>query len=67
MWWQTGGFVLALALRHRPLLAGISSAVPLGIDTAMVYPALIAAASHHAHPTRRANTLGAYRFWRDMG
>ncbi|TCN30683.1 hypothetical protein EV644_13165 [Kribbella orskensis] len=33
----------------------------------MVYPALIASISDHAHPTWRANALGTYRFWRDIG
>ncbi|WP_245666701.1 MFS transporter [Actinomadura latina] len=64
---QAAGFVLALALLNWPLLAGILSAVALGIGTAMVYPALIAAVSDHAHPTWRANALGTYRFWRDIG
>jgi MFS family permease len=64
---QAVGFVLALALLDQPLLAGILSAVALGIGTAMVYPALIAAVSDHAHPTWRASALGTYRFWRDMG
>ncbi|MET8404541.1 MFS transporter [Streptomyces sp900116325] len=64
---QAAGFVLALALLDRPLLAGILSAVALGIGTAMVYPTLIASISDHAHPAWRANALGTYRFWRDMG
>ncbi|MCF3132293.1 MFS transporter [Streptomyces olivochromogenes] len=64
---QAAGFVLALALLGRPLLAGVVSAVFLGIGTAMVYPALIATVSDHAHPTWRANALGTYRFWRDIG
>jgi MFS family permease len=64
---QSAGFVLALALLDRPLLAGILSAVVLGLGTAMVYPALIASVSDHAHPTWRANALGTYRFWRDIG
>ncbi|MFD0319316.1 MFS transporter [Streptomyces flavalbus] len=64
---QAGGFVLALAPLERPLLAGILSAVFLGLGTAMVYPALIASVSDHAHPTWRANALGTYRFWRDIG
>ncbi|MGW2379772.1 MFS transporter [Streptomyces sp. NPDC001658] len=64
---QAGGFVLALALLDRPLLAGVLSAVALGIGTAMVYPALLASVSDHAHPAWRANALGTYRFWRDMG
>ncbi|MFI1533243.1 MFS transporter [Streptomyces anandii] len=64
---QAGGFVLALVLLERPLLAGIVSAVLLGLGTAMVYPALIASVSDHAHPAWRANALGTYRFWRDIG
>ncbi|MFJ5676460.1 MFS transporter [Streptomyces sp. NPDC093097] len=59
--------VPALALLDHPLLAGILSAVALGLGTAMVYPALIASVSDHAHPAWRANALGTYRFWRDIG
>jgi MFS family permease len=33
----------------------------------MVYPTLIAAVSHAAHPTMRARALSVYRFWRDLG
>ncbi|MFP8882820.1 MFS transporter [Streptomyces mangrovi] len=64
---QAAGFVLALVLLDRPLLAGVLSAIALGIGTAMVYPALIASVSDHAHPAWRANALGTYRFWRDVG
>ncbi|WP_258311358.1 MFS transporter [Streptomyces sp. NWU49] len=64
---QAVGFVLALALLERPLLAGVLSAVFLGLGTAMVYPDLIASISDHAHPAWRANALGTYRFWRDIG
>jgi MFS family permease len=64
---QAAGFVLALALLSHPLTAGIVSAVVLGLGTAMVYPALIASISDHAHPTWRPNALGTYRFWRDIG
>ncbi|WP_372348542.1 MFS transporter [Streptomyces sp. KL116D] len=64
---QAAGFVLALALLDQPLLAGILSAVALGLGTAMVYPALIACVSDHAHPTWRVNALGTYRLWRDIG
>ncbi|MEV5876278.1 MFS transporter [Streptomyces sp. NPDC052101] len=64
---QAAGFVLALALLDTPLLAGVLSAIALGLGTAMVYPALIASVSDHAHPAWRANALGTYRFWRDIG
>lgn len=67
MFVQAIGFALALGLLRWPLLAGIASAVALGIGTAMVYPALIAVVSDHAHPSWRPNALGTYRFWRDFG
>lgn len=64
---QAVAFILALALLRHPLVAGITSAVTLGVGTAMVYPALIAAVGDHAHPSWRTNALGTYRFWRDVG
>ncbi|MGW1911639.1 MFS transporter [Streptomyces sp. NPDC002076] len=64
---QAVGFVLALVLLDTPLLAGVLSAVALGLGTAMVYPALIASVSDHAHPAWRTGALGTYRFWRDIG
>ncbi|WP_230211300.1 MFS transporter [Streptomyces kaniharaensis] len=67
MFVQSAGFVLALVLLYRPLPAGTASAVLLGLGTAMVYPALIASVSDNAHPAWRANALGTYRFWRDLG
>ena len=39
----------------------------LGIGTAMVYPALLAAIGDAVHPGERATALGVYRFWRDAG
>lgn len=50
-----------------PLIVGLIGSVLLGIGTAMVYPALLAAVSDAAHPNWRASSLGVYRFWRDMG
>lgn len=64
---QAVAFILALALLRHPLVAGITSAVTLGVGTAMVYPALIAAVGDHAHPSWRTNALGTYPFWRDVG
>jgi MFS family permease len=64
---QAAAFPAALALPSRPLVAGLASAVLLGAGTAMVYPALIAAVADHTHPSWRAQGLGVYRFWRDLG
>jgi MFS family permease len=64
---QAAAFPAALAFPSRPLVAGLASAVLLGAGTAMVYPALIASVADHTHPSWRAQGLGVYRFWRDLG
>ncbi|RRJ87389.1 MFS transporter [Paenimyroides tangerinum] len=61
-----GHIVIGLEL-FNPLIAGLIGSVLLGLGTAMVYPALLAAVSDAAHPSWRASSLGVYRFWRDMG
>lgn len=47
--------------------SGVAGAVMLGLGTAMVYPALLAAAADLSPAATRATTLGWYRFWRDLG
>jgi len=39
----------------------------LGWGTAMVYPTFLATVADNTHPSDRANSLGVFRFWRDMG
>jgi MFS family permease len=39
----------------------------LGFGTAMVYPTFLASVSENTHPTDRPGSLGAFRFWRDLG
>ena len=61
-----GHAVIGLGLA-APLLAGLAGSVLLGVGTAMVYPALLAAVGDVAHPAWRATSVGIYRFWRDLG
>lgn len=42
-------------------------AILLGLGTAWVYPTFLAGVASMAHPTQRAESLGTFRFWRDMG
>ena len=56
--------IVAAARGFGPWLVG---AVLLGLGTAMVYPALLAAIGDVSHPTWRARSVGVYRFWRDGG
>jgi MFS family permease len=64
---QATAFPAVLLLLARPLAAGLVSATLLGIGTAMAQPALSAAVADHTHPAGRAQGLGVYRFWRDLG
>jgi MFS family permease len=61
-----GVALAAIALAHgfRPWLAATAL---LGLGTAMVYPALLAAVGDVAHPQWRGTAVGVYRFWRDCG
>jgi MFS family permease len=44
-----------------------TSALAMGLGTALVYPTLIAAVGDRAHPAWRASAVGIYRLWRDLG
>jgi MFS family permease len=65
MWVQASA--LFVTVLGRSFGWWILGSVLLGLGTAMVYPALIAAVSDASHPSWRARSLSVYRFWRDMG
>jgi MFS family permease len=65
LWIQAAGIgVTTLSTAFAGFVVG---AVLLGIGTAMVYPALLAAIGDVAHPSWRASAVGVYRLWRDLG
>lgn len=39
----------------------------LGMGTALVYPTFLNAISDYTNPLQRAESLGTFRFWRDLG
>lgn len=41
--------------------------VVLGIGTAVVYPTFLAAIADYTHPRQRAESIGVFRLWRDLG
>ena len=41
--------------------------VALGIGTAIVYPTFLAAIADYTHPEQRAQCVGIFRLWRDLG
>ena len=66
----TAGMLLqALALAATAVAGSLTpwaaAAILLGVGTAMVYPALLAAIGDVAHPSWRAGAVGVYRLWRD--
>lgn len=65
MWVQAAGLLVTAVTRH--FSGWLIGSVLLGVGTAMVYPALIAAVSDASHPSWRARSVSVYRFWRDMG
>jgi MFS family permease len=66
-----GLLVQALALVGFASLNGFipwaASAIVLGVGTALVYPTLIAQVGDLVGPKTRANAIGLYRLWRDLG
>jgi MFS family permease len=71
MWVQAAGIALfatgILFAAGTAFWLWLTGAILLGIGTALVYPALLAAVSDAAHPDWRATALGVYRLWRDGG
>lgn len=70
MLWS-GMLIQGVALITFPFLdsyAGfIVMAAVLGTGTAMVYPTFLAAVADLTHPQDRAESVGVYRLWRDLG
>jgi MFS family permease len=48
-----------------PFLVLIS--IGLGLGTAVVYPTFLATIASAIHPNRRAESIGTFRLWRDLG
>jgi MFS family permease len=54
--------LFASTLSHFVILSAV-----LGWGTAMVYPTFLATVAENTHPGDRANSIGVFRFWRDLG
>ena len=55
-------FMQATSFAHFLVLA-----IGLGLGTALVYPTFLATIAAFTHPYDRAQSLGVFRFWRDLG
>ncbi|EKB49095.1 MFS transporter [Cecembia lonarensis] len=57
-----GLFFFAESMTHYVILSAL-----LGWGTAMVYPTFLATVADNTHPEDRANSIGVFRLWRDLG
>ena len=61
------GLALIALLFATTMLHFIMLSVMLGLGTAMVYPTFLATVAENTHPADRANSIGVFRLWRDLG
>ena len=61
------GFAILGFIWAQTFFAFASLSVLLGLGTAIVYPTFLAAIAENTHPTQRAQSIGIYRLWRDLG
>lgn len=66
-----GMFLQALAIIVLPFGSKISFfigiSVVLGFGTALVYPTFLTSIAQATHPFQRAESIGTFRLWRDLG
>ncbi len=66
-----GMFIQGIAILFLPyttsfyVLIGLS--VSLGLGTALVYPTFLSTIAQTIHPMQRAESIGTFRLWRDLG
>lgn len=61
-----GVVLLLLIFAHSFFQFALLSAL-LGVGTAIVYPTFLAAIADYAPPRQRAESIGVFRLWRDLG
>jgi MFS family permease len=61
------GLSILLMLYASSFFHFASLSITLGIGTAMVYPTFLAAIADYVHPEQRAESIGIFRLWRDLG
>lgn len=61
-----GLVIVALAFAITPFQFIVLSSL-LGLGTAIVYPTFLAAIADNTHPSQRAESIGVFRLWRDLG
>ncbi len=76
VWSKKAMLVWGMALQGLALLLFIPASTNgqfialsalLGLGTAVVYPTFLAAIAGYTHPQQRAESIGVFRLWRDLG
>ena len=66
-----GMFIQGLAIILIPFTSSfsvlISVSIVLGLGTALVYPTFLSAVAQATNPNQRAESIGTFRLWRDLG
>jgi MFS family permease len=61
------GVALLLFLPAKSFGTFVALSALLGVGTAVVYPTFLAAIAGYTHPQQRAESIGVFRLWRDLG
>ncbi|MFM7007185.1 MAG: MFS transporter [Flavobacteriales bacterium] len=61
------GFAILGFIWSNSFVAFAGLSILLGLGTAVVYPTFLAAIADNTHPSQRAQSIGIYRLWRDLG
>lgn len=61
------GIALLLMAFSHEFYQFIILSVLLGVGTALVYPTFLAGIAAHTNPVQRAESIGVFRLWRDLG
>ncbi|MCB0668792.1 MAG: MFS transporter [Saprospiraceae bacterium] len=61
------GMAILLFTRAESFAFFVLLASLLGVGTAIVYPTFLAAIADETHPQQRAESIGTFRLWRDLG
>jgi MFS family permease len=56
------GFIFAYNFNHFVFISTL-----LGLGTALVYPTFLTSIARYTHPLDRAESVGIFRLWRDLG
>jgi len=61
------GLAIMALIFAQSLFNFVFLGVILGLGTAIVYPTFLAAIADYTHPQQRAQSIGVFRLWRDLG